>query len=234
MNRLVIIVIVSLIIGIIILALISFLRGASKDGGILPILKFDSSPTPASNFSTQIQKVFKVVETSPQNNAANVSNEEIPITFTTDVEIISEKGFSLEINPPLPHYYKFTNSYPTKTVTAQVFGGLQPNSTYTLVIKNQQGSVVYSWSFTTSPTPPQSTSGYVAEYEKRQAEQYYPLLDYVPYFSSSFDLGYSDKLTLRVAIKNPDINEVKQEVEDWIRSKGVDPATHTINYINSF
>lgn len=64
------------------------------------------------------------------------------------------------------------------------------------------------------------------DYEIRK---YYPLAQFLPYNSDDFDVEYyTDKLTLPVTIKTPDVARAKQEVRDWIQSHGVDPSTHQL------
>lgn len=55
----------------------------------------------------------------------------------------------------------------------------------------------------------------------------YPLLPYLPLMSEKFDLDYLSPLKLRVILKKG----TKEEVLDWIRSKGVDPQTHEIEWL---
>lgn len=57
----------------------------------------------------------------------------------------------------------------------------------------------------------------------------YPLLDYIPYKTPFFSIDYTKPLTLQVVLVK-DTSEVRQEVLDWIRSKGVDPSTHKIEW----
>lgn len=55
----------------------------------------------------------------------------------------------------------------------------------------------------------------------------YPLFDYLPYKTDNFIVGYSSTLTLKITLKK-DTPEIRQEVLDWISSKGVGPNTHKI------
>ncbi len=66
-------------------------------------------------------------------------------------------------------------------------------------------------------------------YEKVRPEilSNYPLFDYIPYENENFALDYTDPLSLEVILKK-DTPTVRQQVLDWISSKKVDPATHTI------
>lgn len=207
-------------------------QGVQVKNGILPVLQGSPQPSSASSFFPQ--KSFKVIDTDPGDKQKDVYSGEIDISFITDNDILSEKSFSLDIAPKLPFYFKLTNSYPTKKVVAKVYGGLQTNTTYQLTVKDSVGRSIYSWSFTTSAKAAEASSALMEEQEKELIKNYYPLFDYIPYASADFDLDYTGHLILEVKIKNPDVSKVKLEVEDWIRSKGVDPKTHTINYINSF
>lgn len=183
---------------------------------------------------TQTQKQFRVIETSPKNGEINAYPGEISIIFKTDVDIISSNSFFLEIAPPLPYYWKIENAYPTKQIKAQVFGGLQTNTKYTMSVLDQNKNLLYLWTFTTSATPAESSSRYFQEKRNEIVNKYYPLFDYIPFSSSDFNIDYTDRLTLKVVIKNKDLEKVKQEVLEWIKSHGVDPSTHTITYINQF
>lgn len=191
--------------------------------------------TPNSIISTpqasKSKDTFSVLSTSPKNGEQEVSAGEITISFTTNISIPSQEAFSLEITPKLPYYWKFTNSYPTNLIQVQVYGGLQTNTTYTVTVKSAEGDKTYSWSFTTTPSSPESSSLLIQEQEKAFNQKYYPLFDFIPYYSSDFDLDYTTKLTLEVKIKNQDVEGTKKKVLDWIRSHDVDPSTHKIDYI---
>lgn len=195
---------------------------------ITTILK--TSPSP----STTQQEPFRVVGVEPKDKAEGVYPGEIDISFTTDKDIISESSFSLDIQPKLPFYWKLINSYPTKKVVAKVFGRLDPSTQYFLTVKDAGNDTLLKWSFSTSSQRVESSSAYIADYEKRLDDQYYPLSTFIPFENGDFKVGYKDRLTLNVFIKKPDIELVKKEVDAWIRSHNVDPATHTLIYINRF
>jgi hypothetical protein len=182
--------------------------------------------------SPEGQKPFHILKTSPTTNEQNVYSGEIAISFTTDVPILSPDVFSLSITPPLQHYWKFENTYPTNQVTARVYGELKTGTTYTLQVKDAKQTPVYTWSFTTSSTPAEDTSGLQRDYETKLIQQYYPLFNYIPYSNEDFSIDYLDRLTLTVVLKHGDTPQMRQEVLDWIKNHGVDPATHTINYTN--
>lgn len=219
------------IISIVIVGLVLFSR-FSKNPITPGVISNKPSPSPTS--STLPQQGFKVVSTDPKNGETNVYPGEIKISFSTDVPVVSEKAFSVDINPKLPFYSKITNSFPNNQIVIQVYGGLAKNTIYTVSVKDSSDQPLAKWSFTTSSQPNESSSQYVVEFEKSYNQKYLPLIDFVPYYSNDFNLGYEGDLRLRVIVKNPNIDLVKHEVNDWIRSHGVDPSTHTINYINNF
>lgn len=227
--------IVALILLSLLILLTAFLVFSKRQGqiGPLPIIQF--SPEPSSpTTSSSSQMTFQITETNPKDQQKDVYSGEIEISFTTNNDILSDKEFLLEITPSEPFSYNLINTFPTKKVVARILGGLQTNTTYQVTIKDKAGKLIYSWSFTTSSSPAEASSALMQKEEKQLIQKYYPLFDYVPYTSTDFDLDTNGRLTIDVKVKNPDIQKVKQEVEDWIRSKGVDPGTHTINYINSF
>ena len=68
-------------------------------------------------------------------------------------------------------------------------------------------------------------------YKKLDEDTYrgYPLFDYTPYETTNWKITYLKPLILVVTLKK-DTPEVRQEVLDWIKSKGVDPSTHKIEW----
>lgn len=183
-----------------------------------------------------VQKPFIVIGTSPKDGATNVNTGEITISATTDTEVVSKNSFSLDISPKLPYYWKDQSTYPTKQVQMLVYGGLAKETTYTVTMKDPKGNVIKTWSFTTSNEDPISTSAlYRAEAEKQQKTNY-PLFDYVPYTTNSYSVDYIDKRKLRATILDPRASqeEVKNDIDYWMRTKKVDPATHTIEFVPGY
>jgi len=92
---------------------------------------------------------------------------------------------------------------------------------------------------TAGPTP---TSGFEIETPSEKKEvgappqaiiqslkERFPLYDWVPYTSENFYLVYKTDFHLK-AVLEKDTPEARQEVLDWISSRGVDPETHTIDW----
>ncbi len=184
----------------------------------------------------QFSSSFSVLSTTPKNGATNVSPGEITVSFSSDTTINSSGLFTLSFNPKLSAGYQFVSTFPAKQVSFVILNGLIPSTKYDVSIKKPDGTPIYTWSFTTNAgTGGLSSSGYENQLENDYINKNYPLSSVTPYSNADFSIDYAGKpLTLAVQIKNPDINKVKQEVIDWIKSKGVDPSTHTINYTNSF
>jgi hypothetical protein len=206
-----------------------FLLSLQTNTGSQPVSL--SQPTPGPSITPYVQQQpFAVIKTDPANGQTGIDTGEIVVSFTTNVPIVSNKGFSLTITPTLPQYWKFTNPYPTTTVSAQIYAGLVPNTQYLLTVNDSNNRPVYTWSFTTSFAIPESSSSYVVDQDEKITKEFFPLNQYLPYKSSDFIIYYSKELTLTVEVKSKNLDLIKQEVWNWIKNKGVDPATHAINY----
>jgi len=60
----------------------------------------------------------------------------------------------------------------------------------------------------------------------------FPLVEFLPYETENFYLDYVAPLYLRATIKKTTVStQIKQEILNWIISKGVDPQTHKIDFI---
>lgn len=91
---------------------------------------------------------------------------------------------------------------------------------------------------TTSPTPtsafeikptPVEEIGESAQELVEYLRESFPLYDHLPYTSEKFYLKYKKPFHLKAVLKE-DTPEAREEVLNWIRSKGVDPETHEIDW----
>lgn len=57
----------------------------------------------------------------------------------------------------------------------------------------------------------------------------YPLFDFIPNKTNNWKIDYLRPLVLEIVLKK-DTPEIRKEVLDWIESKGVDPASHQIEW----
>jgi len=87
-----------------------------------------------------------------------------------------------------------------------------------------------------TPTPTfikkQKEQGDSPEELIKSLKQEFPLVEFVPYQTDEFSVNYQAPFHLKVKIKKlKDLEAIKQEVLNWINSKGVDPATHQIDWL---
>jgi len=183
----------------------------------------------------QPQQAFEVTSTSPKKDATDVYPGELQITANTTTPIVSANSFFLDISPKLPNYWRLSTEFPTNSISATVYGGLQKNTKYTVTLRGKN-NYTYSWSFTTSDVQPESSSNLVRDDEEIYMQKNYPLIAYMPYTANDFTMDYSGEHSLIVNMTNGTVSQdqIQQEVEDWMRNKGVDPSTHTIKYVSSY
>lgn len=62
----------------------------------------------------------------------------------------------------------------------------------------------------------------------KETEQNFPLIDLLPYEDENMSIDYIGPLKLKVVFKTPQASQ--SAVFDWIRSKGVDPSSHQIEF----
>lgn len=176
---------------------------------------------------------FKITSLTPKDGESNIFPGEIQITFTTDVPINREDyDLFIEPTPNLPT--KITNSFPTTQITHQVLGGLSKDTEYKITAINKHNKRETVWTFTTSNQQQESSPELLIEDQKNLNDNFFPLFEVLPYENKDFQIDYSGKLQLIVKIKKNKVDDIKKEVLEWIRTQGVDPSTHTINYENAF
>ena len=84
---------------------------------------------------------------------------------------------------------------------------------------------------TPSPTPLlfQGDSNIIQEREALIKEQF-PLLDFLPYQTKDFSIGYVGPLHLKISLFAEDQEAAKNEALSWIKGKGVNPQTHQVEW----
>ena len=161
---------------------------------------------------------LQVISASPLNGAENVDLDvSLEIRFNRE-----PTTFSVLSQPEIDYSLQTSNS----TVTLVLNQPLKPKTQYSLTVLSQ-GKTIFAWSFTTRLF----TEGEAIEEEIKITQKTYPLIDFVPYETENFRIAYEDPLYLRVKIKKKNVSAIKKEVLDWIRSKGVDPQTHQIEWV---
>lgn len=188
---------------------------------------------PSSDNGASSQNIpIIVMDTNPSSGQTDVYSGEIKITISLNREIFSENDINISITPQPASGFEFTNSFPSKTLSLQILGGLTPSTTHTVAVNDPSGNTLYTWFFTTSNQSPESSSAEVNKIQRETIANYYPLFDFVPFQTEEFSLDYTERLTLEVKINGNKTPQIENSVENWIRAKGVDPSTHTINYIS--
>ncbi len=178
--------------------------------------------------STQTQIPYKILSTIPNDHAVNVFSGELVLTINTSDSIIAPTSLSLVFSPPLIHSFVYLNKFPTKKIQLQILGGLSPNTTYTVTVKDKKGVSVHEWSFTTSADRGEGQSKLSTQIDQELGQQYYPLRKYFPYITPNYKLGYIDRLKIKITLFNTSSDKptILNEVKNWVKSKGVDPESH--------
>jgi hypothetical protein len=174
----------------------------------------------------------KIIKTDPADNQQNAyPKQTLKLTFDRPV---STKNWQIV---PFP-FFEFSLKSDKETLEIIPEKELTADTQYKIEVKNNQDpSFYFTLSFKTIPDllgPP--PGGKIPS--KEEVEKYYwdlsrktyeetPLFDYVPYVTENYIVDYIKPLTLQVLLTK-DTPQIRAEVLDWIRSKGVDPATHQI------
>ncbi len=62
---------------------------------------------------------------------------------------------------------------------------------------------------------------------RKEIQRDYPLFDFIPYKTKNWQIDYLKPLTLEIILRSDTLAN-RQEVLNWIKEKGIDPATHEI------
>lgn len=170
------------------------------------------------NLLNRLYQSLEVVAVFPADGATEIDLEPfLKIQFNRQPEVLVIRS------QPEIDYSLQTKENTTTLVLNQP---LKPETQYTLTIL-VQGKEVFSWSFTTRLM----TESEVVEEEIEESLKDYPLISLVPYETENFEIRYEAPLFLIIKIKKGKADLIKEEVLDWIRSNGVDPATHQIEWL---
>lgn len=194
---------------------------------------------------------ISIKELSPQNNQNNVDAYKGPkIVFDGQVE---EGDLSFNIKPAIEldiSYIKEGGN--TAVVLTPVTKHLNFDTEYTISIKTKKSCSkikelskgTYYWKFKTA------TKEYLINQQDQEEENLYkndPLVKYLPYRDpdDEFEIIYLEggkenyyKVSLYAIKKTPDdttgynvqLKQFHQDALDWIKSKGIDPATLDIKW----
>ena len=171
--------------------------------------------------NSKIKPKIEVQSVTPLPDAQNIDLDD-DITITLKKEISNEyfSLISIVIKPDI----KADLELISPRIVKVSHGQFKPNTLYQgKVIFNKKE--IYTWKWTTLE--------YISTYDNKlftdideYKKKYYPLIAYLP-TNQIFTIKYLKKLTLEVNINKA----TKEEVLSFIRSKGIDPDTHQIIWI---
>ncbi|MFH1561132.1 MAG: Ig-like domain-containing protein [Patescibacteria group bacterium] len=160
------------------------------------------------------------------DKTTSLDTKEIQITFDQNVDVDT---FDLFVTPEL----LLAKQAQGKVLVFQITQPLKPETEYLLELSHA-GSSYYSWKWTTEARVVESKLEIGdPEIPKEVAQQVgrdYPLIAFVPYETANFVLTYTGPNKLGVKIKSGDKQDIKWQVYDWLKEKGVDPDSHQIEW----
>lgn len=182
------------------------------------------------------QTIPNVISITPRS-ASVIEDQLDSIEVKLDREVSDMANFSLYTVPEI-------ETEKSKSESGLVFKLLQKleNSQKYLFELRYKNIPIYSWSYqtniqqvspTSSPATASSEIGDPEAVEKiaKSVLERYPLIKYVPFENENFYLNYSDPLVLSVKIKSGDKTDIKWQVYEWLKEKGVDPDSHEIEWL---
>ncbi|MFH1840904.1 MAG: hypothetical protein ABH807_02000 [Candidatus Shapirobacteria bacterium] len=167
---------------------------------------------------------LKVVYISPEDKTSEIVLDQI---FRIDFNrpLADENEIVLIFEPIVNGQAALENKQQTLIFNHQE--PLHANANYTLMIKNQKGQVLAQ---TTFATIQMQSDPYIPYQIEEANRKYFPLLEWIPYNTENFSVYYVEPLTLEISIQQGEQKTIEPKVIEWIRSHGIDPATHQIQY----
>ena len=166
----------------------------------------------------------QVVFVSPSNHEENISTvSKIKIDFNQPIE---KNEINVNLSPSTETLISFENNQ--KTLTLVPKKPFHSNTTYTIEVFNKNNKPLWRSFFTTEKLQGDPTIPYESE---KYTQTNYPLLEFIPYETESFSVTYSQPLTLKVTLKKGTKEIIESTVLNWIKSHGIDPSTHKIDWV---
>lgn len=194
--------------------------------------------------ATGSTNVPTLVSISPQPGSRIKAGEEIRITFAQPPAPIINR-ISLKTTPPRLEIEKKAQG-----MELMLFPKYLPETDRYFFELQFDGRPLYSWSYflpPLSPTPfpkptptvqeatpsasPELGDPKIVREMSEVMSKNFPLIKHVPYSNGEFAINYLAPLKLGVKIKTKDKESVKENVLEWIKSKGVNPDTHEIVWL---
>jgi hypothetical protein len=182
------------------------------------------------------QTIPNVISINPRP-AITIESQLDEIKIKLDREIADTASFSLYAVPEI----KTEKTKSENGLAFKLLQELENNQKYLFELR-YKNITIYSWSYqtnikqslpTSSPATTSSELGDPEAVEKiaKSVLERYPLIKYVPFENENFYLNYSAPLVLSVKIKSGDKTDIKWQVYEWLKEKGVDPDSHEIKWV---
>jgi hypothetical protein len=171
-----------------------------------------------------------VLATSPQDGAREVPiDDNITITFADAIP--SASLVKLVFTPALPNVeYSILTKFPAATITFDPLGLMGRNTSYTVRVV-YDGKEIDSFKFATQVAPPQQNDPGAVEYGEQITLEQYPLAKVTPYDSPTAYADYYAPFKMDVRVKSGTKEAAKAEIDAWMIKNGVNPSTHTLNFV---
>lgn len=168
--------------------------------------------------------LLQVSQTAPENQSEEVPSdlEAISVLFNQPASL---DRISIGLFPEIDYQPVLEENL----LTLKIREELKQETKYIIEIYQEpEKTLVYSFSFTTKKVKKTLSDPKLLEEMGLTILRDYPLVPHVPYYSQQFDIDYIAPLKLKIVLKG---ETSKEEVLDWIRDQGVDPATHEIKWL---
>ena len=203
------------------------------------VSKSNSSLPPTNKSSQNIsqqtsQKLLPVIDTTPSNNATNISiYPTVSATFKNPLTQTEQKSITLNISSSIPGNISWSND--ERTI---IFTPTQPfttNQNYTVIISSNNGS--YSWSFTTASPDTISTADQQKEqsqadlnYASKEAQfqQNYPWYNDLPLQTETYYVYFDTNSKSFIGILYPS-NSSSASVDNQVAGMKSDIQTQLTN-----
>jgi len=173
------------------------------------------------------QKALAVVNVSPENQSQNITAVRLDIAVDFNRPLKNQQEIQFNISPQINSLtFGLENGQQTLVVTSQE--PLSANTVYSFEIKDKKNQLLSQINFKTEVLAGDPLIPYQ---EKKDTAENYPLLQYIPYETAAFSVSYSGPLALKVKIRQGNQKEIEKEVKDWLKSKGIEPSTHQIEFV---
>lgn len=162
----------------------------------------------------------QIIQVFPEPGSQEVKPDEVISLIFGETPPIENLSFKIEPETP------FKQEVYDQSLILSPETNLRSKATYRVVVFFKDKEIL-SWRFTTKILFESET----IESETRETQRLYPLITYLPLETALYHLTYANPLVLQVTLKTEDRTAAETEIKTWMKTKGVDPATHEFVFI---